>query len=111
MVRSHTYKGELVRRNDVDRGSLVSRRDPQISRNIGTGGSPISRKFGDGVPNFPENWGRGSLISWDPQFYVTPALYGIAMNAIAINFSWLMVKNHLPPRRIFDQLCHFFDSV
>ena len=61
-----------MRRNDVDRGSLVSRRDPQISRNIGTGGSPIYRKIGDGVPNFPENWGRGSLISWDPQFYVTP---------------------------------------
>ena len=63
-----------MRRNDVDRGSLVSRRDPQISRNIGTGGSPIYRKIGDGVPNFPENWGRGSLISWDPQFYVTPVL-------------------------------------
>ena len=63
-----------MRRNDVDRGSLVSLRDPQISRNIGTGGSPISRKIGDGVPNFPENWGRGSLISWDPQLYVTPVL-------------------------------------
>ena len=57
-----------MRRNDVDRGSLVSRRDPQISRNIGTEGSPIYRKIGDGVPNFPENWGRGR----DPQFYVTP---------------------------------------
>ena len=65
----------LVRRNvNVDRGSLVSRRDPRFSRNIGAGGSPIYRKIGDGVPNFTENWGRGSLISWDPQFYVTPVL-------------------------------------